>query len=65
MNKCPFCGADVAEVATARELEYDCPMSWGDTHFAVVCDKRGGGCGAVTGFYNSPEEAEQAWNRRV
>lgn len=65
MNKCPFCGADVAEVVTASELEYDCPIGWGERHFSVVCNVHNGGCGATTGFYDSEEEAEEAWDRRA
>ena len=44
-----------------RKMGYDT-----DTHNDVVCDFTAGGCGAATGeCYETPEEAADAWNRRV
>lgn len=70
LKPCPFCGKTVANVATVAEHEYTDKDSVGygfaSTHFDVVCDYENGGCGASTGKqYDTPEEAIDAWNRRV
>lgn len=73
MNKCPFCGKNVAiacsiveaEDVTAEDVgaeEYD----WKKNHFTVVCDFLAGGCGASTGgHYETLEAAIDAWENRA
>lgn len=71
---CPFCGKSVAEHTTIQDCEmcanfedeemcpeYEC---CGHGHF-VACNVNKGGCGASTGWYQTPEEATEAWNRRA
>lgn len=65
---CPFCGSKKA------------PMFWDADEagfwdsetfltFAVVCSaskpKGPGGCGASGGFFEQPQDAANAWNRRA
>ena len=56
LRACPFCGQ---EVACARMVKRDDEERW-----FVVCGV-GNGCGASSGWYDSVEEAEAAWNRRA
>lgn len=75
LDKCPFCGAAVAEIVTVQNLEtcanfedYDVCMCFepsGDCGmYVAVCDANKGGCGASSGWQTSPEAAAEAWNRR-
>lgn len=70
LKPCPFCGKSVAYVDSVANHgmmdEYESNYSWSSTHYDVVCDYNSGGCGASTGKDNAtPEEAIEAWNRRV
>lgn len=62
LKPCPFCGGENLLVGTAREIEVDCGD---DDSFAVCCNYRKGGCGAVSGYRDSKKEAIEAWNRRT
>ena len=51
-----------------RELEDCAHFEVCDTdilYFAYVCSVNHGGCGATTGYYETEEEAIEAWNRRA
>lgn len=70
LKPCPFCGKSVAHVDSIANHEmmdeHESNYSWSSTHYDVVCDYHNGGCGASTGKGNAtPEEAIEAWNRRV
>ena len=77
LSKCPFCGADVAEMSNAHDLEEcanfeddRCPCEQyeeaGQCQFhTVVCSINNGGCGASSGYYETEESAAQAWNSRA
>lgn len=73
---CPFCGADVAEIESAKEsedcrhFEKDgvCPVFEWDTECPtkrIVCNVLRGGCGASTGYAPSLEKTIEKWNRRA
>lgn len=75
LSPCPFCGKSVAKVTNAAELEECthfedekiCPLyeTWEECKMkAVICGVSGGGCGAMTGYFTTEEEAVEAWNRR-
>ena len=68
IEKCPFCGKEVAEISNCKELEgcghiEGCPVT--GPYVCVVCNMFEGGCGASSGYYDSAEKAIAAWNRRV
>ena len=68
IEKCPFCGKEVAEISNCRELEEcrhfeECPAT--EPYVCVVCNMHEGGCGASSGYYDSTEKAIVAWNRRA
>lgn len=76
LKHCPFCGANVAEITNAHDLE-DC-ANFADeicpcenyeavdcSCFTVLCNMSSGGCGASSGYYATEEKAIAAWNRRV
>lgn len=65
---CPFCGnTETPHVISYFECDYvdqrDCIDG-----FIVICDASGfdrkKGCGAATGWHETAEQAEEAWNRR-
>ena len=75
LRRCPFCGADVACLSNAKELEDckhfededKCPaMKWEEEckSVCVVCDVSKGGCGASSGYATSIEKAIAKWNIR-
>ena len=75
LDKCPFCGAAVADIVTVQNLEmcanfedFDVCMCFKPSGecgmFVAVCDANKGGCGASSGWRTSPEAAADAWNRR-
>ena len=74
LKRCPFCGADVGIVCTAKELEkcsfdneIDCVgyrVNGECTCFTVVCDFHKGGCGATSGYAQTIEKAIAKWNVR-
>lgn len=59
LRPCPFCGN--GNVRMYRRPGKD---GWLDRYYAL-CDYDDGGCGASGGWYHSPEEATDVWNRRV
>ncbi len=70
LKPCPFCGKSVANVDSVANHEmideYEPDYSWRSKRYDVVCDYNNGGCGASTGGNNAtPEDAIEAWNRRV
>jgi Lar family restriction alleviation protein len=56
LKPCPFCGGE----AFLAEYDYALDNGYIATHF-VECN----GCSVTTFEYDSPEEAAEAWNRRV
>ena len=69
-KKCPFCGKNVAECCTIAECIFtDCDSEdydFDSTHYTVICKYNNGGCGESIGkYYESEEEAIDAWNSRV
>lgn len=63
LKPCPFCGGSFAVLGTAAEIDMD-DEEGADNQWAVVCDYHAGGCGATSGYRNTPEAAVDAWNRR-
>jgi hypothetical protein len=68
IEKCPFCGKEVAEISNCQELEgcrhfESCPAT--EPYVCVVCNMHEGGCGASSGYYDSEAKAIAAWNRRA
>ena len=68
IEKCPFCGKEVAEISNCQELEgcrhfERCPAT--EPYVCVVCNMFEGGCGASSGYYDSEAKAIAAWNRRA
>jgi len=63
LQRCPFCGMDVATLWTNKECDED---DWcGVLQFTVVCDHDRNGCGANCGWHDSAERAVSRWNTRV
>lgn len=72
LEHCPFCGnndapkvLDQNEVNLLDEEDFDYVTH---PYYAVVCSvnaKPNKGCGASSGYYQTPEEAIAAWNRRA
>lgn len=77
LEECPFCGADVAEMLDAHDLEEcgnfedeRCPCEWYENVgkcklHTVVCNINKGGCGASSGYFETEERAAKAWNSRT
>ena len=70
LKKCPFCGKNIAECCTVAEVnltDYDSDdYDFDSTHYTVVCSYNDGGCGASVGsWYESEEDAVEAWNDRA
>lgn len=68
LKPCPFCGNTNIHKTNCRELEDCAHFEVCDTdilYFAYVCSVNHGGCGATTGYYETEEEAIEAWNRRA
>jgi len=68
IERCPFCGKNVAEISNCKELEgcrhfEGCPAT--EPYVCVVCNMHEGGCGASSGYYDSEAKAIAAWNRRT
>ncbi len=64
---CPFCGKQIAEIGTCKNMEEcehfeECPAV--EPYVCVVCSINRGGCGASTGYQEGVEQAIAAWNRR-
>lgn len=52
IKKCPFCGNKNTLIVNS---------DYGQYH--AVCSARDGGCGASSGYFESKEEAAEAWNK--
>lgn len=68
IEKCPFCGKQIAEIGDCKNMEEcehfeECPAV--EPYFCVVCSINKGGCGASTGYQEGVEKAIAAWNRRA
>lgn len=76
LKPCPFCGKTVATISDAHETEECfhfesdvCPCEEFEVACScgmklIVCGINDGGRGASTGYFNSEEEAINAWNKR-
>lgn len=64
LQRCPFCGMEVAEVWTASEAQ-EIPFDEERERYTIVCDWSKRGCGATCGFHESVSEAVKRWNTRV
>lgn len=67
LKPCPFCGQDIARFVTCHEVEA-CGEFYRCNHegsYAVICSFLYGGCGSSSGFYQSRQEAAEAWNQRA
>lgn len=67
LQRCPFCGMDVAEMYSTKE---DFEMSFGKefdgvNKFTIVCNFNRNGCGATCGYHDTIDEAVSRWNTRV
>ena len=74
LKPCPFCGKNkTLKFAVVNNLN-DCGFHDTDAcpckdieqcgFIYVVCVTQKGGCGASSGYYDTSEEAAEAWNRR-
>ena len=59
LKPCPFCGAEES-VYVGKDDEVDDARP-----YTVCCDFTLGGCGASTGYAETPKEAIAMWNRRA
>ena len=65
LKPCPFCNNSLSLLlATAAEIDLD-DEDGADEQWAVVCNFNKGGCGATSGYRDTPESAVDAWNRRA
>ena len=56
MKACPFCGnKDLQIKETVKSVVY----------YSVICSTQKDGCGAESGWMESPEDAIEAWDMRV
>jgi hypothetical protein len=62
LQRCPFCGMDVAEIYTQSERD-EIPID--PERYTVVCAWSKNGCGATCGFHESVSSAVSRWNARV
>lgn len=61
LKKCPFCGCAVLEIS-GHNFWSDKTKSFGVNTYGVKCYS----CGSQSNqFYDSEEEAAEAWNRRA
>ena len=58
LKYCPFCGNKYVYL-----MKRHATGGWRDK-YCVLCDYNDGGCGASSGWYHSPDEAAEYWNRR-
>ena len=63
LKACPFCGSHSVKLSTAAKIDMD-DEPGADNEWAVVCNYNAGGCGATSGYRDTPESAVDAWNRR-
>lgn len=67
LQRCPFCGMDVAEIFTQSE---QFGKEWGNMEpyaerYTIVCSWNRNGCGATCGFHDTIADAVSRWNTRV
>lgn len=60
LKACTFCGFAKPKVVLLQPDDVNRYVN----KFMVLCDYREGGCGAASGWFNCPEEAEYMWNQR-
>ena len=74
LKPCPFCGADVAVIATCQDLECcddfdECdkfdPNYGLEGWYVGVCDVNKGGCGASSRWSIDINKAIKLWNQRA
>ncbi len=67
LQRCPFCGMDVAELLTQTELMEEANVEPYDhaERYTIVCAFNKRGCGATCGFHDSKADAIKRWNTRV
>lgn len=58
LKPCPFCGNTNLYIQMTKE-------SGCDDQYQVICNFNWNGCGASSGYWDTPQEAVDAWNRRV
>ena len=64
LKSCPCCGNKNVRLYNLDELE-DSEEVQDTLNYLVLCAHDVGGCGLMIGYFRTPEEAEDAWNRRV
>lgn len=66
LDPCLFCEKGIAMFVKCQEMKFCADYrKCEDGHYtSVVCSFQRGGCGASTGFFPTPQEAADAWNRR-
>ena len=63
LKPCPFCGG-TDTLCINRETDKWENKPW-TYQYQVICDWNSGGCGSSSGFYDSMEDARDAWNERA
>lgn len=66
-SPCPFCGNSNIVLTVCSDTmcdDKDCAGCRCRT-YAVCCNLHDGGCGATSGYRQTPEEAIEAWEMRV
>ena len=64
LKPCPCCGNENVKLYNLDEIE-DLEEIQGLQNYLVLCSHYSGGCGLMIGYFRTPKEAEDAWNRRV
>ena len=66
LQRCPFCGMEVAEIYTQSERD---DLTWkNEDHperYTIVCSFSSNGCGATCGYHDTVAMAVARWNTRV
>jgi Lar family restriction alleviation protein len=68
LKPCPFCGNTAITVLDANEIndiEVETEQWENNPYHAAVCDFSKSGCGATSGYRETPSEAAEAWNQRA
>ena len=63
LQRCPFCGMDVATLWTNNERDGYNPNIV--TQYSVVCDITRNGCGGNCGWHHDAAKAVSRWNTRL
>lgn len=64
LQRCPFCGMDVAEILIQSEQYERDPKVYSE-RYTIVCNWNKNGCGATCGFHDTISDAVSRWNTRV